>query len=101
MLLRRYIVAFIAQMQQLSAPVYTQLRENTRFTPSGDGAFFPVHIDGNESGGGWRATDDNTLPTAGNERIKQARVRPKKLTNASYLRQLRYTNAYNCWNTFT
>jgi hypothetical protein len=32
----------------------------------------------NESGGGWRATDDNTLPSAGNERIKQARVRPKK-----------------------
>ena len=49
MLLRRYIVDFIAQMQQLSAPVYTQLRENTRFTPSGDGAFFPVRIDGNES----------------------------------------------------
>lgn len=78
MLLRRYVVDFIAQMQQLSAPIYTRLRENTRFVPSGDGAFFPVRIDGNESGGGWRATDDNTLPTAGNERIKQARVRPKK-----------------------
>lgn len=78
MLLRRYIVDFIAQMQQLSAPIYTRLRENTRFVPSGDGAFFPVRIDGNESGGGWRATDDNSLPSAGNERIKQARVRPKK-----------------------
>ena len=78
MLLRRYVVDFIAQMQQLSAPIYTQLRENTRFVPSGDGAYFPVRIDGNESGGGWRATDDNVLPSAGNERIKQARVRPKK-----------------------
>lgn len=29
-------------------------------------------------GGGWRATDDNRLPTAGNEQIKQHRVRPKK-----------------------
>lgn len=78
MLLRRYVVDFIAQMQQLSTPIYSMLRENTRFTPSGDGAFFPVRIDGNESGGGWRATDDNSLPSAGNERIKQARVRPKK-----------------------
>jgi len=78
MLLRRYVVDFIAQMQQLSAPIYSQLRENTRFVPSGDGAYFPVRIDGNEQGGGWRATDDNQLPTAGNERIKQARVRPKK-----------------------
>lgn len=78
MLLRRYVVDYIAQMQQLSAPIFTRLRENTRFTPSGDGAYFPVRIDGNESGGGWRGTDDNSLPTAGNERIKQARVRPKK-----------------------
>lgn len=78
MLLRRYVVDYIGQMQQLSAPIYTQLRENTQFQPSGDGAYFPVRIDGNEAGGGWRATDDNTLPTAGNERVKQARVRPKK-----------------------
>ena len=78
MLLRRYVVDFIAQMQQLSTPIYSMLRENTRFTPSGDGAYFPVRIDGNESGGGWRSTDDNSLPSAGNERIKQARVRPKK-----------------------
>jgi len=78
MLLRRYVVDFIAQMQQLSTPIYSMLKENSRFTPSGDGAFFPVRIDGNESGGGWRSSDDNSLPTAGNERIKQARVRPKK-----------------------
>jgi hypothetical protein len=39
MLLRRYVVDFIAQMQQLSAPIYTRLRENTRFVPSGDGAW--------------------------------------------------------------
>lgn len=78
LLLRRYVVDFIAQMQQLSAPIYSRLKENSRFIPSGDGAYFPVRIDGNESGGGWRATDDNTLPSAGNERIKQARVRPKK-----------------------
>ena len=78
MLLRRYIVDFIAQMQNLSAPIYTQLRENSNFTPSGDGAYFAVRIQGNEAGGGWRATDDNVLPTASNEQIKQARVRPKK-----------------------
>jgi len=78
MLLRRYVVDYIAQMQQLSAPIYTRLRENPRFVPTGDGAYFPIRIDGNESGGGWRGTDDNSLPTAGNERIKQARVRPKK-----------------------
>jgi hypothetical protein len=78
MLLRRYVVDFIGQMQQLSAPVYSRLKENTRFIPSGEGAFFAVRIDGNESGGGWRAKDDNTLPSAGNERIKQAKVEPKK-----------------------
>jgi len=78
MLLCRYVVDFIGQMQQLSAPVHSRLKENTRIIPSGDGAYFAVRIDGNESGGGWRATDDNTLPAAGNERIKQARVRPKK-----------------------
>jgi hypothetical protein len=78
MLLRRYIVDFIAQMQNLSAPIYTQLRENSNFTPSGDGAYFGVRIAGNEAGGGWRATDDNVLPTASNENVKQARVRPKK-----------------------
>lgn len=46
LLLRRYIVDFIANMQQLSAPIYSRLRENSRFVPSGDGAFFPVRIDG-------------------------------------------------------
>lgn len=78
MLLRRYIVDFIGQMQQLSAPIYSKLKVNSRFTPSGDGAYFAVRIDGNEAGGGWRGTDDNTLPSASNERVKQARVRPKK-----------------------
>ena len=78
MLLRRYVVDFIGQMQQLSAPVYSRLKENTRFIPSGEGAFFAVRIDGNESGGGWRSKDDNSLPSAGNERIKQAKVEPKK-----------------------
>ncbi len=78
MLLRRYVVDFIGQMQQLSAPVHSRLKENTKFIPSGDGAYFAVRIDGNESGGGWRAADDNSLPSAGNERIKQAKVSPKK-----------------------
>jgi hypothetical protein len=82
MLLRRYIVDFIGQMQNLSAPIYTQLRENGNFIPSGDGAYFAVRIQGNEAGGGWRATDDNVLPTASNEQIKQARVRPKKYYHA-------------------
>lgn len=71
MLLRRYIVDFIGQMQQLSAPIYSRLKENARFIPSGDGAFFAVRVDGNESGGGWRAPDDNQLPAAGNERIDE------------------------------
>lgn len=78
MLLRRYVVDFIGQMQQLSAPVYSRLKENSRFHPSGEGAYFAVRIDGNESGAGWRAKDDNVLPSAGNERVKQARVEPKK-----------------------
>ncbi len=78
MLLRRYVVDFIGQQQQLSSPIYSRLKVNTRFTPSGEGAFFAVRVDGNESGGAWRGTDDNTLPSAGNERVKQARVRPKK-----------------------
>ena len=81
MLLRRYVIDFIANMQNLSAPIYSRLRENNRFVPSGDGAFFPIRVDGNESGGGWRAPDDNILPASGNERIKQARVRPKKYLN--------------------
>jgi hypothetical protein len=78
MLLRRYVVDFIAQGQQLSAPIYTMLKENSRFSPSGDGAYFPIRIAGNEAGGAWRGTDDNRLPGASNENIKQHRVRPKK-----------------------
>ncbi len=78
MLLRRYVTDFIGTMQQLSSPVHSRLKTNTKFQPSGAGAYFSVRVDGNESGGGWRGTDDNTLPGAGNERMKQARVRPKK-----------------------
>lgn len=78
MLLRRYVVDYIGTMQQLSAPVHSRLRTNPNFTPSGAGAFFAVRIDGNEAGGGWRSADDNALPSASNERIKQARVLPKK-----------------------
>jgi maltooligosyltrehalose synthase len=77
-LLRRYITDFIAQMQQLSAPVHTRLREDTNFVPTGAGAYFAVRLDGNEVGGGWRALDDNSIPSGGNERVKQARVAPKK-----------------------
>jgi len=58
LLLRRYVTDYISQMQNLSAPVYSMLRTSNRFTPSGDGAYFAVRIDGNEVGGGWRATDD-------------------------------------------
>lgn len=78
MLLRRYVVDFIGQMQQLSTPIYSMLQEDSKFAATGDGAYFAVRLDGNESGGGWRGTDDNSLPSAGNERIKQHRVRPKK-----------------------
>ena len=58
MLLRRYVTDYIGTMQQLSAPIYSRLKVNSRFTPSGDGAYFSVRVDGNESGGGWRGTDD-------------------------------------------
>lgn len=78
MLMRRYVVDYIAQAQQLSSPIYSMLRENNKFLPSGDGAYFAVRIAGNESGGGFRGPDDNDLPAAGNEQIKQHRVRPKK-----------------------
>lgn len=77
LLLRRYVVGFIAQAQQLSQPIYSMLKENTRFVPTGDGAYFPIRIAGNESGGGWRGTDDNSLPRSSNEQVKQHRVRPK------------------------
>ena len=78
MLLRRYVVDFIGQMQQLSTPIYSMLKEDSRFTPSGDGAYFAVRLHGNEAGGAWRGTDDNSLPSASNETIKTHRVRPKK-----------------------
>lgn len=78
MLLRRYVTDFIGKMQQLSAPVHSRLKENTNFRPSGEGAFFAVEISGNESGGAWRSVDDNALPSAGSEKVKQARVDVKK-----------------------
>lgn len=79
LLKRRYVTNFIMKTQQLSAPVHSQLPENTNFRPSGAGAFFPVEIDGNESGGQWRAAGNNVLPVPSNERVKQAHVQPKKL----------------------
>lgn len=78
LLMRRFVRGFIARSQQLSAPVYSQLRENAEFKPSGAGVYFAVEIDGNESGGGWRAREDNVLPVASNERVKQAQIFPKK-----------------------
>lgn len=78
LLMRRYVRGFIARTQQLSAPVYSQLRETSDFKPSGAGVYFAVEIDGNESGGGWRAREDNILPVASNERVKQAQIFPKK-----------------------
>lgn len=78
MVLRRYVTDFIAQAQNLSAPLFSRLPVDSAFTPTGDGAFFSIRLDGNESGGGWRGTDDNSLPVAGNERVKQHRIRPKK-----------------------
>lgn len=79
MLLRRYVTDFITETQQLSSPVHSRLRESNNFVPTGDGAYFAIRISGNESGGGWRAKDDNQLPVASNEAIKQARVDVKKL----------------------
>lgn len=78
-LTRRYVKDYIGQAQQLSSPVYSMLPEDTRYAGRGEGAYFAIDIDGNESGIGWRGTDDNSLPSAGNERVKQHRVRPKKL----------------------
>ena len=78
LLLRKYVVDYIAQTQQLSAPVYSRLKENSQFKPSGEGVYFAVRVSGNEVGGGWRGKDDNTLPAAGNENVKQAKVEPKK-----------------------
>ncbi len=67
----------VAQAQQLSMPIYSQLKEDSRFEATGDGVYFGINIQGNESGGAWRATDDNSLPASTNERVKQHRVRPK------------------------
>lgn len=81
MLLQRYVVDMIQDMQKLSAPVWSRLKTNKNFIsggPTGQGAYFAIRIDGNEAGLGWRAADNNTLPSAGNERVVQARVRPKK-----------------------
>jgi len=78
LLKRRYVSGYVEQAQNLSMPIYSMLRTDSNYTPSGDGAFFAVNIQGNEVGGGWRGTDDNSLPAAGNEQVKQFRVRPKK-----------------------
>lgn len=78
LLLRRYMSDFISRTQQLSAPTYSRLRENPNYSPSGDGCFFAVEVDGNESGMAWRHRDDSSLPVAGNERVVRARVLPKK-----------------------
>jgi len=78
LLLRRYVTDYIVQAQNLSAPIWSMIKESSKISPTGDGAFFSVRIAGNEAGGGWRAADDNRLPTASNEQIKQHRVRPKK-----------------------
>lgn len=78
MLLRRYVTDYITETQQLSSPVHSRLRESNNFVPTGDGAYFAIRISGNESGGGWRSRDDNQLPVASNEAIKQARVDVKK-----------------------
>lgn len=79
LLLRRYVTDFIGRTQQLSAPVYMTLAEDTNFRPTGAGVYFAVEIGGNESGGGWRGRDDNSLPTPSHELVKQATVYPKKL----------------------
>ena len=42
LLLRRYVTDFIGRTQQLSAPVYMSLRENTNFRPSGAGVYFAL-----------------------------------------------------------
>lgn len=78
MLLRRYVVDYIGQAQNLAAPIWSRVPENSNFIPSGQGAYFPIRLDGNETGGAWRAIDDNQLPSAGNEQIIQAKVVPTK-----------------------
>ena len=78
LLKRRYSQDFIIQTQKLSAPIWSMIQENVDARPSGAGFVFPIEIDGSEIGGVWRAADDNTLPTAGTERVKQALAKPVK-----------------------
>jgi len=77
MLLRRYVTDYIADAQNLAMPIYSQLEVDNNFSGTGDGVHWAINIDGNEVGGAWRGTDDNSLPSAGNERVKQHRVRPE------------------------
>lgn len=77
LLRRRYVNDYIEQAQKLSSPIYSQIKVDSNFMPSGDGVYFPINIEGNEAGGGWRGTDDNSLPSASNERVKQFRARPE------------------------
>lgn len=46
---RRYVGDYIVQAQNLSAPIWSMIKENRNFPLDGDGAYFPVVIDGNES----------------------------------------------------
>ena len=40
LLIRRYAKDLVNQMQSLSAPLHSQLKANTQFTPSGQGTYF-------------------------------------------------------------
>ena len=78
LLLRRYVTDYISRTQQLSAPTYSRLKENSNYAMTGDGIHFSIEIDGNESGGQWRARGNNQLSIPQNERTKRAQVYPKK-----------------------
>lgn len=49
LLMRRYVTDYISQAQNLSAPIWSRIKQSSTITPSGDGSYFAVKIDGNEA----------------------------------------------------
>jgi len=53
LLLRRYVKDHISATQNLAAPVWSMLKEDSNFIPSGDGVYFPISISGNDANLNW------------------------------------------------
>lgn len=75
LLLRVYDKAAITDLQNLMSPVLDKIGDAADMTVQGDGLYFPVNASGDEGIG--FVSEDAPLPTAQNEVVKQARVRPK------------------------